>query len=70
MELCDKGELKSLISDEGLPESDCAEIILKLASAIAYLHDNGKDEDLYMLNYTYRADKLTLIAKSQFWLRS
>lgn len=40
MELCDKGELKSLLDNTELSELECAEIIKRLSSTIAYLHDN------------------------------
>lgn len=40
MELCDLGELKSLIDSTQLPEMEVAKIIERLASSIAYLHDN------------------------------
>lgn len=43
MELCDQGELKSIVDTTDLTEQECAKIIERLASAIAYLHDNGKD---------------------------
>ncbi|KAL5258701.1 hypothetical protein ACHWQZ_G009234 [Mnemiopsis leidyi] len=40
MELCDKGELKSMLDSTELSELECAKIIERLSSTIAYLHDN------------------------------
>lgn len=43
MELCEDGELKEVLDKKGyFSENETRLIIQHLASAIAYLHDNGK----------------------------
>ena len=43
MELCEGGELADAIKEQGcFSEDDSKTIMTKLASAISYLHKNGK----------------------------
>ena len=45
MELCENGELADILKDKGsFDERDVKTIVEKLASAISYLHKNGKNK--------------------------
>ena len=56
MELCEDGELKEILDRKGhFSENETRWIIQSLASAIAYLHNNGKKRITQLID-TMKAD--------------
>lgn len=51
MELCEDGELKEILHRKGhFSENETRWIIQSLASAIAYLHNNGKKRVIQLID--------------------